>query len=210
MMSDPTPRKKRGRPRAYDPEHALDAALEVFWTRGLDGTSLEDLREATGMNRPSLAAAFGDKRAIYLRTLARFRDRLCADGTSALEAAPSLEGKLESFYGSLIRHYGPDGGHLGRGCMLLGAATVLAPTDPDVATELTALLDQVHAVLLRIFKDAQASGELSQTADPRELAWLAAAVQHSLSTRARAGASKRQLSSFARASVRQVLRASTA
>jgi len=207
MMAVPTTSKKRGRPRAYDPEHALDAALDVFWMQGFDGTSLEDLRRATGMNRPSLAAAFGDKRAIFLRTLARFRARVCADGAGALEAAPSVEGKLESFYGTLIQHYGPNARHPARGCMLLGAAAVLAPTDPDVAAELTALLDEVHAVLLGVFKDAQAGGEIPNSASPRELAWLAAAVQHSLSTRARSGASKRQLSSFARVCVRQVLRA---
>src|SRR5262245_55977315 len=62
-------RKRRGRPRAYDPETALQNAIDVFWQTGYSGTSLDDLSAATGMNRPSLYAAFGDKRALYLKAL---------------------------------------------------------------------------------------------------------------------------------------------
>ena len=61
--------KKRGRPRSYDPETALARAAAVFWKAGYAGTSLDDLSQATGMNRPSLYAAFGDKRDLYLKTL---------------------------------------------------------------------------------------------------------------------------------------------
>ena len=60
---------KRGRPRAYDPDAALKAARDVFWVKGYAATSLDDIAEATGMNRPSLYAAFGDKEAIYLAAL---------------------------------------------------------------------------------------------------------------------------------------------
>jgi hypothetical protein len=58
--------RRRGRPRAYDPDTALAAAADVFWKKGYDGTSLDDLAAATGMNRPSLYAAFGDKHDLYL------------------------------------------------------------------------------------------------------------------------------------------------
>src|SRR5262249_17102093 len=61
--------KGRGRPRAYDPETALQTAIEAFWQAGYSGTSLDDLSAATGMNRPSLYGAFGDKRALYLKAL---------------------------------------------------------------------------------------------------------------------------------------------
>src|SRR5215472_16931180 len=64
----------RGRPRAYDPEEALAQARDAFWDGGYTGTSLDDLSDATGMNRPSLYGAFGDKRALYLETLDRYRE----------------------------------------------------------------------------------------------------------------------------------------
>ena len=66
--------KRRGRPRAYDPQAALARAAETFWKAGYAGTSLDDLVAATGMNRPSLYAAFGDKRDLYLKTLEHYRD----------------------------------------------------------------------------------------------------------------------------------------
>src|SRR5689334_23649971 len=71
---EPTP-KRRGRPRAYEPEVALARALDVFWKEGFAGTSLDDLSAATGMNRPSLYGAFGDKRELYIKSYEAYRDR---------------------------------------------------------------------------------------------------------------------------------------
>src|SRR5258708_23586226 len=72
--------KRRGRPRAYQPEIALGKALDLFRTAGFAGTSLDDLSPATGMNRPSLYAAFVDKRDLYLKRHPRYR----ADARSAI------------------------------------------------------------------------------------------------------------------------------
>ena len=63
---------RRGRPRAYDAEAALKRATEEFWQTGYSGTSLDSIAAATGMNPPSLYAAFGNKRAIYLKALSRY------------------------------------------------------------------------------------------------------------------------------------------
>src|SRR5262245_46979857 len=73
--------RRRGRPRAYEPETALERATEAFWNAGYAATSLDDLCEATGMNRPSLYGAFGDKRALYLQAL----DRYAESGRQAME-----------------------------------------------------------------------------------------------------------------------------
>src|SRR5271168_735616 len=69
MINQP---KRRGRPRAYDPEQALAQILECFWKSGYSGTSLDAISDATGMNRPSLYAAFGGKEALYLKSLAHY------------------------------------------------------------------------------------------------------------------------------------------
>ena len=81
------PPKRRGRPRAYDPQVALARAAETFWKAGYAGTSLDDLVAATGMNRPSLYAAFGDKRDLYLKTLEYYRDEGRALAREALADA---------------------------------------------------------------------------------------------------------------------------
>src|SRR5215510_9913914 len=82
--------KRRGRPRAYDPKVAIARAAEVFWKAGYAGTSLDDLVEATGMNRPSLYAAFGDKRDLYLKTLEHYRAEGRALALAALAGEPTL------------------------------------------------------------------------------------------------------------------------
>src|SRR5918993_4135780 len=71
----PSAPRKRGRPRAYEPDVALTRAMEVFWRDGFAATSLDTISAATGMNRPSLYAAFGDKRDIYVKAYERYRER---------------------------------------------------------------------------------------------------------------------------------------
>src|SRR3954452_12779539 len=66
-------KRTRGRPRAYDPDEALAKAMGAFWDHGYAATSLDDISAATGMNRPSLYAAFGDKQAIYLKAIEHYR-----------------------------------------------------------------------------------------------------------------------------------------
>ena len=71
MKTIPAP-KKRGRPRLFDESQVLEAVMDTFWTRGYSSTSLDDLAEAAGINRPSLYATFGDKQTMYLRAVAYF------------------------------------------------------------------------------------------------------------------------------------------
>src|ERR1700730_11981301 len=90
--------KKRGRPRAYDPATAVARATETFWKAGYAGTSLDDLVAATGMNRPSLYAAFGDKRDLYLKTLTRYQQQSRAIGAQIIADDPPLRVFLKRFY----------------------------------------------------------------------------------------------------------------
>jgi len=89
--------KRRGRPRAYDPETALARAAATFWKAGYAGTSLDDLAAATGMNRPSLYAAFGDKRELYLKTLEHYRDEYREIARRTLADDPILRVVLNGF-----------------------------------------------------------------------------------------------------------------
>src|SRR5437763_10008756 len=70
----PTPAPRRGRPRAFDLDKALDRALQVFWRKGYEGASLPDLTQAMGINRPSLYAAFGSKEELFRRALDRYAE----------------------------------------------------------------------------------------------------------------------------------------
>src|ERR1044072_8920960 len=127
--AEPAAAKKRGRPRAYDHDTALARAAATFWKAGYAGTSLDDLSEATGMNRPSLYAAFGDKRDLYLKTLDYYRDESRALARAALADDPPLKVFLKRFYDKALDLYFGDGP---RGCYTVGTAATVAAVDEDV------------------------------------------------------------------------------
>ena len=106
-------KKTRGRPRAYDSEQALDRLTEVFWNKGFDDASLDDLAQAAGMNRPSLYRAFGDKAAMFRATQSRFADRMNADIQTILTRDIPFQARLADLLDYLINVYQTPSG---RGC----------------------------------------------------------------------------------------------
>src|SRR4051794_20133576 len=104
--------KRRGRPRAYDPEVALERATGAFWNDGYAGTSLDDLAKAMGMNRPSVYAAFGDKRDLYVATVRRYQAQMRTALRPFFEEGLSLRAALARIYEVAVTVYsaGEDGG----------------------------------------------------------------------------------------------------
>lgn len=186
--SGETPRK-RGRPRAYDPSAAFAALTDAFWEKGFQGASLDDLAAATGMNRPSLYAAFGDKKAMYLEALARIRAQVNAGLDAILAAGLKPREALLRFYLQALPVY-LSGERGPRGCLTICTASVEAATDADIRAALARMLDDIDWKLARLFPPAEKSK------GP-----LAAAILHSLAVRARAGHSPRNLKALAEAAV---------
>ncbi|HTO53388.1 MAG TPA: TetR/AcrR family transcriptional regulator [Myxococcota bacterium] len=195
--------KRRGRPRAYDPERALASATRSFWRRGFSGTSLDDLAEATGMNRPSLYGAFGDKRELYLTALDRYVSVSRASMDAALAADVPLERALLRVYDLALALYfaEPDAP---LGCFLIGTAATEAAVDGSVREKLGSGLRELTRAFERRLKLARERGELGRNADPKLLADLAGAVLHSIALRARAGDSRESLRAFARSAVKHL------
>jgi TetR/AcrR family transcriptional regulator, copper-responsive repressor len=189
--------KRRGRPRAYDPETALNRATEAFWKTGYAGTSLDDLAAATGMNRPSLYAAFGDKHALYLTALRRYWDLGLAAMEEALPDEVSLPDGLMRVYDKALGMYFPGKGRP-RGCFGIGTAATESVEDGEIRAVFADGLRRIEARFEARFRRARQSGELRAGADPATLAMLAAAVLHSLALRARAGTPRRELEDMAR------------
>ncbi len=186
--------KRRGRPRAYDPQVALARAAEVFWKAGYAGTSLEDLAAATGMNRPSLYAAFGDKRDLYLKTLEHYRDESRALARAALADDPPLRVLLKRFYDKALELYLEDGP---RGCYSIGTAATVAAVDEGVRAFLAESMRTTDAFLTHQITKAKERGELSADADPVALGYLATATLHTLAIRSRAGLPRKELDALA-------------
>ena len=180
----------RGRPRKFDEEAALRAALQRFRTLGYSNTSLDELAAATGVNRPSLYATFGDKKALYLAGLAR--THAVIDSTFAALHAMGYppEKMLKALFlgaieGFLTGEHGPSG------CIAVNTAAAEAVTDPDIRAALAAFMALQDGWIERLM--AQAG-----SADPRGDAQVASSVIHSLSTRARAGTPRDELIALAK------------
>src|ERR1700720_3976402 len=103
--SAPVAPKRRGRPRAYQPEIALGKALELFRKGGFAATSLDDLSAATGMNRPSLYGDFGDKRELYIKSYQRYRDDARAAMIEVFREAMPVRKRLQRIYAIALDIY---------------------------------------------------------------------------------------------------------
>ena len=155
------------RPREFDPDAALERATQAFWARGYENTSLDQLCKATGLNRSSLYAAFGDKRALYLAALARYEEGSVARIGAALEGRPVREG-LKVFLDGLIDSIVAGPGR--RGCFIGNCAAEMARLDRGAATRVRKSLGRLEASFRAGLEKACARGELPAGADAVALA----------------------------------------
>ncbi len=191
---------KRGRPIEYDREQTLERASDLFWSAGFAATSLDALSEATQMTRPSLAGAFGDKEALYIATLERYRDASAGAMGEILSGARRLRTELaELLAQSTDAYLAPMG--VARGCLLIGTASVEAVHRPAVRRVLAESLAIFNACLEERLRRAIAEGELDSDADAAGLASVVSSVMHSLAVRARAGESRLALDKLSKAAV---------
>jgi AcrR family transcriptional regulator len=183
---------RRGRPRAYDPETALAQAMAVFWNTGFSATSLDDLSAATGMNRPSLYGAFGDKRVLYRTLLHRYRAIARAGMNDELRYDLPLREALRRVYHGALALYLPRN-QAARGCFLIGTALTESVLDREVRTNLAEGLDEIDAAFEARLRFARQRGEIPRNSDPAALASMASAALYSLAIRSRSGSSRAAL-----------------
>ena len=196
----PAAPKRRGRPRAYQPEVALGKALDLFRKGGFAATSLDDLSAATGMNRPSLYGAFGDKRELFIKSYARYR----ADARAAMleifrDELPIRE-RLQRIYAVALDIYlsgeaGP------RGCFTVMTAASEAVADQEIRAMVLEGFSELDKAFAACFRLAKEQGELPKTADPVVLAQLASATIHTIAIRARARVPRKELEAIVRGAI---------
>src|SRR3954468_11653839 len=191
---------RRGRPRAYDAQTALKQATEAFWKTGYSGTSLDKIADATGMNPPSLYAAFGNKHAIYLEALSRYWEFSLAATREALAEDRPLDESLKRAYEAALSIYFSGKGNA-RGCFVIGTAITEAGEDLAVRNSVAAGLHKIDADFEARFRLALEKGELPRDADPSALAVLASATLHTIAIRARAGIRRAELKEMIRKAV---------
>jgi AcrR family transcriptional regulator len=189
-----------GRPRKFDEAEALGNMQRQIWTTGLSGISLDGIARSAGLNRPSLAAAFGDKDAIYTKAAAQYVAMMDARMNEAIGIA-DLGAALTAVFDAAIEIYTTDGPD---GCFLLCTAPAEALTNPVCRT----ILDQAVKAIDTLFLRRLALEQKRRTASPADLRLLAAqlgATMHSVSLRARAGWSPKRLQRLAAGTIRYVV-----
>lgn len=192
--------KRRGRPRAYEPEVALGKALDLFRRQGFAATSLDDLSEATGMNRPSLYGAFGDKRELYIKSYQRYREDARASMVEIFRQEMPVQQRLERIYASALNIYlsgetGP------RGCFTVVTAASEAVGDPEIRAMVLEGLSELDKAFANCFRRAKEKGELPASADPAPLAQLASATVHTIAIRSRARVPRKELEAIVKAAI---------
>jgi AcrR family transcriptional regulator len=180
----------KGRPRGFDPEVVLDQARDTFWRHGFAGTSMDQISAATGLHKPSLYGAFGDKKQLFMETLNRYR----AEAREQIAAALSKPALFESIGDMLERaiamftRAGCQGG-----CFMMNIAVPVAAGDPEVTAFVRDSVEALDRAVTRRFERAIEDGELAASADPAALARIVVTSHYELSMRARAGYSAAEL-----------------
>lgn len=192
--------KRRGRPRAYQPDIALGKALDLFRTQGFASTSLDDLSEATGMNRPSLYGAFGDKRELYIKSYQRYREEARAAMVEIFRQEMPVRQRLERIYASALNIYlsgetGP------RGCFTVVTAASEAVSDPEIRAMVIEGLTELDKAFTNCFRRAKEKGELPESAEPAVLAQIASATIHTIAIRSRARVPRKELEAIVKGAI---------
>jgi TetR/AcrR family transcriptional repressor of nem operon len=154
------------RPREFEEETVLDAAMECFWNRGYDATSIRDLVEKTGITQASLYNAFGDKRALYRRTLDRYVESSIADRLERCEELPPHDA-IRAFFDEIVTRSLEDRDR--KGCMLVNAALEVAPHDPGFRHIVAEVLARIEAFFHQCVITGQADGTISASLSAQEL-----------------------------------------
>lgn len=179
----------RGRPRSFDRDEALRLAMQVFWNKGYEGTTMADLTTAIGVKAPSLYAAFGDKNSLFREAVDFYSTTTAAGPMNALKQGKGVREDLFNMLHESIAVFA------GKGCMVVTSAINCAPENSAHAEELRARRHKKRAALEKRFRQAQKQEELKAEADIEGLSDFYTAVLHGLSLSARDGVSCERLSS---------------
>jgi len=158
------------RPREFEESTALDAAMACFWSRGYEATSVRDLAGAMGLSAASLYNAFGDKRALFVKSLERYLDQSMRARIERLERSLAPKQAVLTFISDIVERSANDRER--RGCFLINSALDVAPHDKALGGVIAARLGELEAFFRRSIEAAQAEGTVPQERDARDIARL--------------------------------------
>jgi TetR/AcrR family transcriptional repressor of nem operon len=191
------------RTKEFEPDRALDSAMDLFWRQGYEATSVHDLLAEMGIGRGSMYDTFGDKHTLFLAALDRFEETRVsrADGILA-SSASAVEGIRRLFETTIegLVSYEPR-----RGCLLANTAVELAPHDEEVAGRISRYVRRTEDAFERALVRGRAAGEVPANKDPKALARFLVSTLHGVRVLARAGVDRAVLDDSVRTAL-EVLR----
>ncbi|HSQ50537.1 MAG TPA: TetR/AcrR family transcriptional regulator [Nitrospiraceae bacterium] len=156
------------RPKEFNPDDAIEKAMQVFWHKGYEATSMEDLLEAMNLNRGSLYGTFGDKRHLFLKVIDRYCHGFVGEKFALLDQPGPALPTLRRFIEGMIEGALADPQR--RGCLIANTVMELSPHEEEIAGRLRQVLKTAEDTFFRVLARAKQQGELSDHKDPRTLA----------------------------------------
>jgi TetR/AcrR family transcriptional repressor of nem operon len=153
------------RTRGFDEDEVLDRAMALFWRKGFEATSIEELVGVSRINRASMYAAFGDKRRLFLAVLDHYLTRVNAERLAILSQGESATAAIAGFFGAIIAAATGPERHLG--CLITNTLTEVAPTDPEIAAKLQSSLQRIETAFAETIRRGQDMGEIAPGKDAR-------------------------------------------
>lgn len=152
----------------FDRDEVLDRAMQAFWSRGFEATSMQDLVDCTGVNRGSLYATFGDKRALFLAALRSYDERMRRRHLDDLEARFAPREAIRQLFLGFAERASEHGAN--RGCFLINTALELAPHDSEIRRFVARTQEEIEAFFTRIIRKGKTQGSIPAEVKPTETA----------------------------------------
>ncbi|MEM1042476.1 MAG: TetR/AcrR family transcriptional regulator [Bacteroidota bacterium] len=179
------------RSKAFDPDAALDRAVDLFWQRGYEAVSIQDLVDHLGISRSSLYQTFGDKQALWLAALDRYKQQGEGEARLLRESETEPLAALRRYFQAIVDYAAADADY--RGCLLANAAVERGPSDAETARRAEAALAGMQQTFEQVIQRAQAAGELPADRAATALGRYLANAVYGLKATARLGPSKAAL-----------------
>jgi TetR/AcrR family transcriptional repressor of nem operon len=180
----------------FDEERALDSAVDCFWKQGYEATTVRDLADAMKIGGASLYNAYGDKRALFGRSLERYANRSMRDRVARMEAEHRPKEAIRAFLVEIVDRSLKDPDR--KGCLLINSALDVAPHDAEIGKVVAGYLDELRAFFRRNIEAAQHAGQAPEALDAEETADHLLGVLAGIRVLARTGAKRKALESVAR------------
>ncbi|WP_288351026.1 TetR/AcrR family transcriptional regulator [uncultured Thalassospira sp.] len=182
------------RPRGFDEESVLDNAMNIFWSKGFESTSVQDLVEETGLNRASMYASFGDKKALFLRVLDHYSQKISSERFANLREIEDGRKAIEKTFRDTAKTGCAEGKH--KGCLIVNSGMELAPHDPETAAIAHQAFRRVEDMFAAALSRGIKHGTISKDKNIRALARFLAGSIQGVQLMSRRGADRETLEDY--------------